>query len=166
MDDNLIKGIFFGGGFGVLVSYSFLYITGSLQRLAKIFPSMTWRIWVFSMLLTTAAVLGVYSHFTFKQRMESWKRTLFLVSTCVFLASAMLWSLSVEYITRNNTGTQIERIPLTLTALATIGILVSVCFSTDDWLLITAASIIVVHHLGFDGIVWANLHQKSKYISI
>lgn len=166
MQDKLIQGLFFAGGFGVIVSYMFLYITGTLPRLAKIFSSTMWRVWGFSMLITTAAVLGIYSHFSFKQRMENWKRDLFIVSTCLFLGSAMLWSLSVEYVTRNGTNTDLERIPLTLTALATIGILVSVSYSTDDWLLITAAAIIVFHHLIFDAIVWANLHQKSKIIHV
>jgi len=166
MHDNLVKGLFFGGGFGVLVSYMFIYATGTLSKLAGIFPYMTWKVWIFSMLITTASVLGIYSHFSFKQRMSSWKRTLFVVSTCVFLASAMLWSLSVEYINHNKTNTDIERVPLIFTALATIGILVSVSYSTDNWLLITAASIVVFHHLFFDAIIWARMHEKSKIITV
>lgn len=166
MEDKLIQGLFFAGGFGVLVTYVFLYVTGTLSQLARLFPPTTWKIWVFSMLITTASVLGLYSHFSFKQRMENWKRDLFIVSTCLFLGSAMIWSLSVEYVTRNGTNTDIERLPLTLTAMATIGILVSVSYSTDDWLLITAAAIVVFHHLFFDAIVWANLHQKSKIIHV
>jgi len=166
MQDNLIKGIFFAGGFGVLITYMFLHVTGTLSQLANLFPPTMWKIWVFSMLITTAADLGVYSHFSFNQRMTSWRRDLFIVSTCIFLASAMLWSLSVEYISQNNINTDLERLPLMLTALATIGILVSVSYSTDDWLLITAASIIVFHHLFFDAIVWANLHEKSKIITV
>ena len=164
MKDHLVSGLFFAGGFGVLVSYIFIYITGTLTKLAKIFNPSLWRIWIFSMFITTAAVLGIYSHFSFNQRLESWKRTLFIVSTCIFLASAMLWSVSVEYIHKTKTTTSIERLPLTLTALATIGLLISVSYSTDDWLLITAASIIVFHHLVFDAIIWANIHQKSKLL--
>jgi hypothetical protein len=166
MEDNLIQGLFFAGGYGVLITYAFLYITGSGAKLACVFTPQLWKIWVFSMLITTASVLGIYSHFSFKQRMRSWKRDLFIVSTCVFLGSAMLWSLSAEYITRKNLSADLERLPLTLTALATIGILVSVASSTDDWLLITAASIVVMHHLFFDAVIWANLHQKSKIIHI
>lgn len=166
MQDNLVKGLFFGGGFGVLITYVFLHITGTLAKLASVFPPMTWKIWTISMLVTTASVLGIYSHFTFKQRMTSWKRNLFIVSTCVFLASAMTWSLMVEYITHNKTNTDLERLPLTLTALATIGILVSVSSSTDNWLLISAASIVVFHHLFFDAMVWANMHEKSKIITV
>lgn len=166
MHDDLIKGLFFAGGFGVLVTYMFLYVTGTLNKLAKLFPSTTWKFWVFSMVITTAAVLGVYSHFSFRQRMRDWKRTLFIVSTCVFLGSAMLWSLAVEYINRNKINTDLERFPLTLTALATIGILVAVSYSTDNWLLITAASIMVFHHLVFDAMIWANLHEKSKIMHV
>jgi len=166
MQDNLVKGLFFGGGFGVIVTYLFLHITGTLTQLANVFPSMTWKFWVFSMIITTVSVLGVYSHFSFKQRMEGWKRDIFVISTCLFLASAMLWSLSVEYIRQNKTNTDIERLPLRLTALATIGILVAVSFSTDNWLLIAAASIIVFHHLFFDAMIWANLHEKSKIITV
>ena len=65
MQDNLIKGLFFGGGFGVLITYVFLHITGTLSKLAIVFPPMTWKIWTFSMLITTASVLGIYSHFSF-----------------------------------------------------------------------------------------------------
>ena len=166
MEDNLIQGLFFAGGFGVLITYMFLYITGTITKLANIFTPRLWKNWVFSMLITTASVLGIYSHFSFKQRMENWKRDLFIISTCIFLGSAMLWSLSVEYITHNKINTDLERLPLTLTALATIGILVSVCYSTDNWLLITAASIVVFHHLFFDAVIWANLHQKSKIIHV
>ena len=166
MEDKLIQGLFFAGGFGVLISYFFLHVTGTLTKMANIFTPKLWKIWVFSMLITTAAVLGLYSHFSFKQRMRGWKRDLFIVSTCIFLGSAMLWSLSVEYIKHKKINTDLERLPLTLTALATIGILVSVASSTDDWLLITAASIVVIHHLIFDAIIWANLHQKSKIIHV
>ena len=166
MEDKLIQGLFFAGGFGVLISYFFLHVTGTLTKMANIFTPKLWKIWVFSMLITTAAVLGLYSHFSFKQRMRGWKRDLFIVSTCVFLGSAMLWSLTVEYIKHKKINTDLERLPLTLTALATIGILVSVASSTDDWLLITAASIVVIHHLIFDAIIWANLHQKSKIIHV
>ena len=166
MEDNLIKGLFFAGGFGVIVSYMFLYVTGTLSYLARIFSPTMWNFWSISMLITTAAVLGIYSHFSFNQRMQDWKRDLFIISTCIFLASAMLWSLSVEYVTRNNLNTDLERIPLTLTALATIGILVSVSYSTDDWLLITAAAIVVFHHLVFDAVIWADMHEKSKIITV
>ncbi len=166
MDDNLIKGLFFAGGFGVIVTYLFLYFTGTLPKLAKLFPPTMWKVWIFSMFITAASFLGIYIHFSFKQKMESWKRNLFIVSTCIFFASAMFWSVTVDYVTRKNTTTDIERVPLYLTALASIGILVSVSCSTEDWLLITAASIIVFHHLVFDAIIWANLHQKSKYITI
>ena len=78
----------------------------------------------------------------------------------------MSWSLAVEYITHNKTNTDLERLPLIFTALATIGILVSVSYSTDNWLLIAAASIVVFHHLFFDAMIWANMHEKSKIITV
>ena len=99
------------------------------------------------MIVTTLSVVYIYYYYTFERKLEKWTRILFTVSTILFLLSAMMWSVSIRYGENNIKNRDVEKYPLYLTAAATIGILVSVLYSTNNWLVITAASIMVVHHL-------------------
>ena len=166
MKDEFIAGIFLVGGLGVLITYLLLYVSGSLSRMLKVFTPKILKIWTLSMIITTASVLYIYYYYIFRRKLEKWTRSLFVTSTIVFLISAMLWSVTIRYGETNTKGRDIEKYPLYLTALATIGILISVLYSTNDWLVITAASIIVIHHLLLDAIVWRDLHSKTKLLTV
>lgn len=162
MKDELVAGLFIAGGIGVLITYMFLYITGTINSLAKMFSKTEWRFWVLSMILTTTSVLAVFFYFSTKERVNNNVRGLFITGLTVFLVSAMLWSLSVQYIEQNNLNPSFQRLPLNVTALATIAILVSVVNTTNNWLLILAAAIIVFHHSVVDGIIWPKIHENYK----
>lgn len=162
MKDEFIGGIFLVGGLGVLITYLMLYISGSLRRMLKVFTPRIFRIWTLSMIITTLSVVYIYYYYTFERKLQKWTRILFTVSTIIFLLSAMMWSVSIRYGETNTKNRDIEKYPLYLTAIATIGILVSVLYSTNNWLVITAATIMVVHHLFMDAIVWRDLHSKTK----
>ena len=150
------------GGSGVLITYIMLAINKCLKPLSKKFSAVEWRIWSISVLLTVASFLGIILYYSFKERLEDWKRDLFLASLTVFLISAMSWSAMINWIVKNKKNINIQLIFLILTALGCLGILVSIVYSTDDWLLITAASILLFHHLVFDSVIWTYIHNRNK----
>lgn len=161
MKDDTILTTSIIGGFGVLISYGMLAIQGALKPLAKKFTRSEWNIWSFSVLLTVASFLGLIIYYSFEEKLEDWKRDLFLSSLVIFLASAMSWSLLIGYIMKNKKNINLQLISLLITALGCIGILVAVCYSTENWLLITAASILTFHHLIFDSIIWVYIHNRK-----
>lgn len=166
MKDSTIFALFTSGGFGVIVSYLFLYSTTTLKTLASYYTKQEWRFWVLSMLLTAASVIGLVVWFSFYDRLEDWKRELFIAALAVFLAFAMLWSLSVFYIEKYKLNPNYQRPILLIVGLATVALLLATVYSTDRWLVITAAAIIVWHHLIVDAFWWLSLHQRNYQASV
>lgn len=164
MKDELVGMIFITGGFGVLLSYLILYESGAFVNLVGVFSSRLWKVWILSMIITVLSVLYVYYYYAFEEEMEGWKRTLFVISTITFLISAMSWSVSISYLAKHKAqSTIIERIPLNITALATIGILIAVLYSeNNNTILILASIIIVIHHLVFEALIWSKHHQSWR----
>lgn len=163
MKDELVGVIFFIGGIGVLLSYLLLYKSGAFVNLVDVFSSRMWKVWILSMIITVLSVLYVYYYYVFEEEMEGWKRTLFVVSTFTFLISAISWSISINYLAKHkDQSTLIERIPLNVTALATIGILIAVLYSKNNTILILASIIIVIHHLIFDALIWSKNHRSWR----
>jgi len=161
MKDSTIFALFSSGGFGVIISYLFLYFTNTLKFLSSYYTKQEWRFWVISMLITTASIIGLIVWFSFYQRLEGWQRDLFISSLAVFLAFAMLWSVSVFYIEKYKLNPNYQRPFLLVVGLATVALLIATVYSTDNWLLITAAAIIVWHHLIIDTFWWVSLHQRN-----
>ena len=166
MKDELVGGLFFAGGFGVLVTYAMLWASGTLPVLASYFSKMQWKLWGYSVLITVISALGIFVWYSFYEKLEDWKRDLFIASLCIFLGSAMIWSFSVEYIESKKANPSFQRPALFLTAFGTIGMLIAIAYSEPSWLLVTAASILVFHHLIVDGLIWPTIHQKAKIIHI
>jgi hypothetical protein len=162
MEDGILFGTFMAGGFGVLVSYMFLYFQNSLPDLYRRYTKTEWRLWFTSMILTVASVIGVIVWFSFYERLKY--RDLFISSLCVFLAFAMLWSLSIFYIFKNKKSPSIQVPILMVVGLATIGMFIPVISTTDNWLLILAAFIIVFHHLVIDGLYWPYMHSRKMAV--
>lgn len=162
MKDSTIFALFTAGGFGVIISYFFLYLIGALTILARYYTKREWRFWTISMLLTTASVIGLIVWFSFYQQLEGWTRDLFIASLAIFLAFAMLWSLSIAYIYKYKLNPYYQQPLLLIVGLATVGLLIATSYSTDNWLVITAAAIIVWHHLILDGFWWPTLHARGQ----
>ena len=160
MEDNTIFSIFMAGGFGVLVSYMFLYFQNSLPDLYSRYTKLEWRLWFISMVLTVVSVISIIIWFSFYEKLNH--RELFITSLCVFLAFAMLWSLSIFYIFKNNYSPSIQAPILFIVGLATIGMFIPIISTTDNWLLIVAAFIIAFHHLVVDGLYWPYMHSRKK----
>lgn len=160
MVDNALFSIFMAGGFGVLISYMFLYFQKSLPDLYSRYTKLEWRIWFISMMLTVASVIGVIVWFSFYEKLNN--RDLFISSFCVFLAFAMLWSLSIFYIFKNKSSPSIQVPILFIVGLATIGMFIPVISTTDNWLLIVAAFIIAFHHLVVDALYWPYIHSRKN----
>lgn len=160
MEDNVLFSIFMAGGFGVLVSYMFLYFQKSLPDLYSRYTKLEWRLWFISMVLTVASVIGVIVWFSFYEKLNN--RELFIPSLCVFLAFAMLWSLSIFYIFKYNASPSIQVPILFIVGLATVGMFIPVISTTDNLLLIFAAFIILFHHLVVDSLYWPYIHSRQK----
>jgi uncharacterized membrane protein YfcA len=160
MKDPVIFSIFTAGGFGVLVGYFMLYIYGYLNLMTQHYTKKEWYFWTSLMVLTTASVIGVIVYFSFLENLDDDWRPVFISSLSVFLASAMLWSVSIAYLYKNNKSKEYQRPFLLLTGLATVGILLATCYSTNNWLVIVAAAIIVFHHLIIDAFWWMTLHKR------
>lgn len=150
------------GGVGVIVGYLFLYLSNFLGPLAKKFSKMEWRIWTVSALLTVASFLGIIIWYSFYERLESWKRDLFFSSLVVFLTGATLWSLLIFYLLKKKRNIYYQLPGLLMTSLGSLGILLSIVYSDSSWLLITAGSILLFHHLIFDNIYWVRIHGRNK----
>lgn len=148
------------GGFAVLVGYFYLYLSKYLKPLAKKFTKKEWKFWSISALLTIASFLGIIVWFSFYQQLNDWQRDLFFSSLVVFLAGAILWSLSIFYLIKYKKNIYHQLPSLTITSLGALGILFSVIYSTNNWLLITASSIVLFHHLILDNIYWMTIHSR------
>lgn len=149
------------GGIGVLIGYFYLYLSKYLKPLAKKFSKKEWKIWSFSVLLTIVSFLSLIVWFSFYQELTDWQRDLFLSGLVVFLTGATLWSLSIFYLMKFKKNIYFQFPALTITSLGTLAILISVLYSTSNWLLITAASIVLFHHLIFDNIYWVAIHSRK-----
>ena len=162
--DELTTGLFFGGGFGVLVSYMFLISGGYMPNIGNVFTQNTWRLWSISVILTVAAIVGLYAHFSFSERMEGWARDLFIVSTCVFFSFAMLWAYATFRVTHGGGEMYMEKVALAAIAAASIGIFTSTVDQTKNALVIVAAAFIVFHYVVMNGVVWG-MHATKQKIS-
>ena len=143
------------GGSGVLAGYFLLFLENYLAPLAKKFGKIEWEIWKASAIYTVVSFLGLIVWFSFYQKLEDWKRDLFYSSLIVFLFGAITWSISIFYMMKNKKNSNIQIPSLALTALGSIGLLISTVYSTDNWFLITAASIVLFHHFVFDLVIWS-----------
>jgi membrane-associated HD superfamily phosphohydrolase len=161
MKDLVLLSVFGSGGVGVLISYYLLYLTGNLQKYVHYFTKVEWRVWIFSAFLTVASVIGLIIWFSFYQKLQESERILFIVSLAIFLIFAKLWSVSLAYIKARNASPYIQRPILLVVALATIGLLLATVYSTDKWLVISAAAIIVFHHLFFDAFYWMHIVDRE-----
>lgn len=161
MKDPTLFALFTGGGFGVIVSYIFLYLQGSLQELMTYYTKLEWRFWLISMLFTVVSVIGLIVWFSFYENLEKDWNTVFITSLAVFLAFAMLWSVTIAYIYKNRVNPSIQQSVLLIVGLATVGLLLATIGSNSNWLVITAAAIVVWHHLIVDGFWWPTLHQRG-----
>jgi hypothetical protein len=148
------------GGFGVIIGYIYLYFSNYLKPLAKKFTKQEWVIWSISALLTIASFIGIIFWFSFNQELENWQRELFLSSLVVFLTGAILWSISIFYLIKFKKNIYIQLPALSLTSLGALGILISIIYSTNNWLLITAGSILLFHHLFLDNIYWLFINKR------
>jgi hypothetical protein len=92
MKDSTLFTLFLSGGFGVIITYIFLYFSNTLNILANYYTKQEWRFWTVSMLVTAASVVGLIVWFSFYQELEGWQRDLFISGLTVFLAFAMIWS--------------------------------------------------------------------------
>jgi len=148
------------GGFGVIIGYVYLYLNNYLKPLAKKFKPLEWKIWSLSALLTIASFLALIIWFSSYQKLEDYKRDLFYSGLTVFLVGAIFWSLVVFYIMKFKKSKRYQLLPLTITTTGSILILFSVFYSTDNPLLIIAASILVFHHLIFDNLYWPMIDSR------
>ena len=164
MKDETVGGIFLVGGFGVIISYLFLYFTGVLSKLMKIFKKSPFllRLWYISAILTIVSVLYIMFYYTFIERIKDNYRDLFIISLIGFLSFAMLWSLSVFLIDKYKLNVYFQSPVLFFVALSTIGLLFAGIETNKELLPILALSMIVLHHALYDFLLWPYIQNSGQ----
>lgn len=141
------------GGSGVLAGYYHLFLEKNLlTKLQSKYTENGWKLWKLSAMLTVVSFFAIIVWYSFYDTINY--RELFLGSLTVFLFGAVIWPLTINYEHKHKCKSVAQLIALTITTLGTIGMLIAIVFNDEDWLLITASSIVVFHHLFFDNFYW------------
>lgn len=154
MKDDLVFYIFIGGGLTVLFSYWYRF--KALKKVSKAFSSEDYSLWLLSAFFTTISVIYLFYFFSFEEKIENWERTVFLSSQIIFFIGAAAWSSAIYY-----KNIQYEKYILYVVALSTLGLLVSIIYSSkSNFLVVISAFIVFFHHLFYDSLKWIQLEQK------
>ena len=177
--DGTIVALSLAGGSCVLLGYTFLLISGVGKTLYSYFRNKEKKIFL---ILTFFSVISYFylfywAGFSGVLDEDDWERDLYIGSLALYLAGASLWSVQVYNIVKNKKSRGTEKIALLITALGTIGTLVSVAcaprdrykigVSGQDQLLfgfaIPAASFLVIQHVFFDLFYWSEvIHKRAS----
>lgn len=161
------------GGIGVLITYMFIYLSGTGSKLFKIISKnkIFYRIWISSTFIVVLSYLYLLYYYYFIDDFVKTKYRFYLeLSLFAFLLFASLWSLIIEVIVKYKKNPRYQQPILILVALATIFILTLVALDRKDDpninieknILLAAAIFIFLHHTFFDAIAWVNLHVNNK----
>ena len=166
------------GGIPVLSSYLHLYnriyeedsrisVDALLQPFVKDGSNILKYLWYFTSLLTVASYIYIFIEFAINDALEQdWQRSVLVVSYTLFLSNAgqyvhiamadLLLESKSYYLQYN----------LYAVAVSSVGFLVVAIALADAWLIV-ATSIIFVHHLGLDAVLWYNgfLDEYSVVLS-
>jgi hypothetical protein len=160
------------GGIPVVASYLHLYNRSTEGR---IFADKLWKplgngalfyLWVFSVVLVVASYAFIFIQFAINDVLEEdWQRSVLVVSYTLFLSNAG------QYVHVAMTDLVLQsksfylQYNLFAVAVASVGFLVVAISLADAWLIV-ATSIIFVHHLGLDAVLWYNGFLKEDYIGL
>ena len=150
------------GGIPVIASYLHLYNRSTEGRMSAeklwkpLGDGVFFYIWAVSVALVVGAYAFIFVQFAINDVLEeAWQRSILVVSYTLFLSNAgqyvhiamadLLLESKSKYLQYN----------LYAVAVSSIGFLVVAVTLADAWLIV-ATSIIFVHHLGLDAVLWYN----------
>ena len=172
MTDGTIVALSLTGGFSVLVGYYFISVTGVGSKLYKVFREREKRIFLVLSMLSIISFFYLFYWASFTDSLEGWKRDLYIGSVATYLVGASLWSIMVYKIVKQKQPTSTEFPALLITALGTIGVLVSIAYTDKDRnnaeyvIAVIASSIFLFQHAIFDLFYWSTIHidrRKEAY---
>ena len=108
---------------------------------------------------------------SFTDSLEGWERNIYIGSVATYLLGASLWSILVYNIVKQKLDPAIQSPGLIITALGTLGVLVSVAYTEKDRSSVTyilaliAASIFCFQHCFFDLIYWSKIHTDRRKVT-
>ena len=168
--DGTIIALSLTGGFAVLVSYYFIGMSGVGSKLYGVFEKNEKTVFKTLSLLSIISFFYLFYWASFYEewnKEEEWKRNLYIGSVATYLVGACLWSLTSYSIVKNKLHPAIEVPALLVTAIGTIGVLVSVASVNGDGDLtysfaMIAAILFLFQHTLFDLIYWSYIHSSRR----
>ena len=150
------------GGIPVIASYLHLYNRSTEGRMSAeklwkpLGDGVFFYIWAVSVALVVASYAFIFVQFAINDVLEQdWQRSVLVVSYTIFLSNAG------QYVHVSMTDLLLEsksyylQYNLYAVAVSSVGFLVVAVTLADAWLIV-ATSIIFVHHLGLDAVLWYN----------
>jgi hypothetical protein len=138
----------------VLMTYVEAYHSPNRAHLWGGLPQTTWykNPWVISMMLTVVSFLYMSGMWVFV--LEDVQQNELVFSYILFMTGAILWApLTLVALQREQKLGSVAA-ALWLTAAGSVGFLINVCTLKNQPLMVLAAVICMLHHVGFDAIYW------------
>lgn len=164
MTDGTIAALTLTGGFSVLLSYYFISLSGVASKLYKIFTKSERQIFI---ILSTLSIISFFYLFywaSFTNNLSDWKRDLYIGSVATYLLGACLWSIAAYKIVKMKYKPDYQNKFLLVTALGTLGVLISVASSpesgTEYSFAIIASILFMIQHVFFDLFYWSRIHEE------
>lgn len=171
-EDGTIISLSLTGGFAVLVSYCFIGMTGVGSKLYGVFTNNEKTVFKTLSLLSIISFFYLFYWASFYEdweNEENWPRDLYIGSVATYLVGACLWSLTSYSIIKNKLHPSVEVPALLITAIGTIGVLISVASVEGNGdgdlgysLAMIAAILFVFQHAIFDLIYWSYIHASRR----
>lgn len=162
MKDLSLLALSLGGGFGILVSYILIGLYGVFSVHISYIKSKIFRKFLFIfILLSIISFIYIIIYASVEKKLEEDNRNLLFSGIICYIFGSCFWSIVVAYIEIKKVNSNIQYIPLLITALGSILILVSLKDEEKD-LLLAACSLLIVQHCFIDLLIWPRIHRNGQ----
>ena len=167
MGDGTIIALSLTGGLTVLVGYYFIAMTGVGSKLYRIFTPKEKSIFLTLSVFSILSFFYLFYWASFTDSLKDWKRDLYIASVATYLTGASLWSIMAYRIVKMKLHPSRQILALSITALGTIGVTISVSASFKEkdikyGFALTASILFLIQHVFFDLFYWSGIHI-SRY---
>jgi drug/metabolite transporter (DMT)-like permease len=111
-------------------------------------------------ILSILSFIYVIRYTSFEKKIEK-NRNLFFSGLVCYIFGSCFWSIAAAYIEISKVNSDIQYIPLIITALGSIFILISLQDEKID-LLLAACYILIIQHCIIDLVIWPKIHRKGQ----
>ena len=162
MKDLALFTLSLGGGFGILVSYILIGLYGVFGVHISYIKSKTFRKFLFLfILLSLISFVYIIIYASVEKKLEEDNRNLLFSGLVCYIFGSCIWSIVVAYIEIKKINSNIQYIPLLITAIGSVLILVSLKDEEKD-ILLAACSILIIQHCFIDLIIWPRIHRNGQ----